>query len=81
MRSAILALIAVLLLGLAACTSSQNDNDTNSPARQVGKGAYRATQETKKAARKAGQELDKAAREAREGWNEATRESEQKKKE
>lgn len=43
-------------------------------ARAVGRGAYRAAEESKEAAKKAGKALWRATKEAREGWKEARQE-------
>jgi hypothetical protein len=65
----------VLAAGVAF-TSCNRDNHRDEPAaRQVGRDAYRASQELKEGAKKAEQELRNAGKEVREGWNEAKKDS------
>lgn len=72
--------ILIVLVGLA-CPACDREHHREEPAaRQLGKDAYRASEEMKHAAKKAGQELRKADKEARQGWNEAKREDTSKSK-
>lgn len=67
-----------LLLGAGACSRKDHpaqSSDKHSVANDVGRAAYKLSQETKKAATKAAQELNKAGKEAHKGWNEAKQES------
>ena len=71
MRTWGLALIFVVGLMLASCN---RDSRRDEPAaRQVGRDAYRASEEIKRGAKKAAQELRKAGKEVRQGWNEEKR--------
>jgi hypothetical protein len=57
-----------------AITSCSREPDRRDPAaRQVGREAYKASQEVKRGAKEAAQELRKAGKELRQGWNEAKR--------
>ena len=67
-----------LLLGASACARKDQpapSTEKHSVAKDVGRAAYKLSQETKKAATKAAQELNKAGKEAQKGWNEAKQES------
>ncbi|MCU1236676.1 MAG: hypothetical protein JWP63_4643 [Candidatus Solibacter sp.] len=64
-------LFFILAAGLAISSCNRDEP----AARQVGRDAYRASQEVKQGAKKAGQELRSAGKEIREGWNEAKHEN------
>ena len=66
-------LALILTVGLTI-TSCKRDAHRDEPAaRQVGRDAYRASEEIKRGAKKAAEELRKAGKEVRQGWNEAKR--------
>ena len=71
MRASVLALVFATGLMLTSCKRDARRDDP--AARQVGRDAYRASEEIKRGAKKAGQELRKAGEEIRQGWNEAKR--------
>ena len=73
MRLAICLTIMVLSWGLGGC-SRDASGEKASPAREVGKAAYKIEKESEKAAKKAGEELKKATHDARQGWKEAQKE-------
>ena len=69
--------IAIVLaagMGLAGCSREDRVRRDEPAARQVGRDAYKASQEIKKGAKEAGRELRNAGKELREGWNDAKRE-------
>ena len=61
MRVGLLFITWIFALGLGGCTRDSNGQH-ESVAREAGRAAYNATQDTKKAAKKAGRELQKAAK-------------------
>ena len=64
--------LALIFVGGLIFTSCNRDAHRDEPAaRQVGREAYRASQEIKRGAKEAAQELRKAGKEVRQGWNEA----------
>ena len=65
MRIKIVAIAGVISIALCGC------QNTESPAREAGKEAYKVKTEAEKAAKEAGKELKKASKELREGWKEA----------
>jgi len=67
-------LFLIFAIGLALPSCSRDSRRDDPTARQVGRDAYRATQELKRDAKKAGKELQNAGRDIREGWNEAKHE-------
>ena len=70
MRASRIAVVVLMGLGLVAC--DRGDRARRGPAaREVGRDAYRASQEAKQEARKAGRELRDASKEFRQGWDEA----------
>jgi predicted small secreted protein len=72
---------AVLLVVGSMLSSCSRDTRRDEPAaREVGRDAYRASQEIKRDAKKAGKDLQKAGKELREGWNEAKRDDTRPKK-
>jgi mevalonate pyrophosphate decarboxylase len=73
--TAALILLAWSSGGCSRADRNARSSDDHSIAKQMGRAAYRLSQETKKAASKAAQELSKAGKEAHQGWNEAKRES------
>lgn len=78
-------LFAAILISLAGCSSRKGDDHaqkdkSGSVAREIGKGAYKASEEAGKAAKTIGKELGKGIKEASEGWKEARRESKAKRK-
>jgi hypothetical protein len=69
MRISMAALLGAVSLALCGCQTSE------SPAREVGKEAYKVKTEAQKAAKEAGKELKKASKEMEAGWKEAQHES------
>jgi hypothetical protein len=67
-------MLAVGLIGLILASCNRDAHRGEPAAREVGKDAYRASQEIKRGAKEAVQEVRKAGKEVREGWNEAKRE-------
>ena len=67
-----LILIALLTLGLGACSRKANEK-SDSVAKAAGRTAYGVVKQSEKAAKAAGRHIEKAAKEAHEGWNEAVR--------
>jgi hypothetical protein len=61
----------ILAAGLILTSCNRDDHKDEPAARQVGRDAYRASQELKEGAKKAEKELRDAGKEVREGWNEA----------
>jgi hypothetical protein len=59
---------------LASCNRQDTTHRDSPAARQVGREAYRASEDIKRGAKEAAQELKKAGKEVRQGWNEAKRE-------
>ncbi len=70
MRLYVMALLLAAGLMISSCNRDRRDEPA---ARQVGREAYRASEEIKRGAKKAAQELRKAGKEIRQGWNEAKR--------
>ena len=64
----------LLAIGLTFTGCSRDAHPNEPAARDVGRDAYRASQEIKRGAKKAGKELQKAGKEVRQGWNEAKHE-------
>jgi len=78
MRISTVSLVTLLLLAASACSRKEQpapSTDKHSVANDVGRAAYKLSEETKKAAAKAAQELNKAGKEAQKGWNEAKKDS------
>jgi hypothetical protein len=73
-------LTALVIAGSLLSSCGRDTHRDEPAAREVGRDAYRASQEIKTGAKKAGQELKKAGKELREGWNEAKREDTRRKK-
>jgi len=71
---------ALFIAGLMLTSCGRSSHRDEPAAREVGRDAYRASQDIKHGAKKAGQELKKAGKELREGWNEAKREDTRRKK-
>jgi len=75
MRTCTVAFIALISLGLGACSRE----DTDEAARKAGETAHVIAKKTEKALKKAGHEAKEAAEHAREGWQEADRKEREKK--
>ena len=75
-----LGLAALLIAGSMLSSCSRGTHRDEPAAREVGRDAYRASQDIKRGAKKAGQELKEAGKDLREGWNEAKREDTRRKK-
>ena len=71
MRNSGIFLLIVITTGLMSCDRTDRANHDRPAAREVGREAYRASQEVKKDAREAGRELRDAGKEFRQGWNDA----------
>jgi hypothetical protein len=63
----------ILAAGLIFTSCNRDDHKNEPAAREVGRDAYRASQELKEGAKKAEKELRDAGKEVRQGWNEAKR--------
>lgn len=61
----------MIAAGLTFPSCNRDDRRDEPAARQVGRDAYRASEELKEGAKKAEKELRNAGKEVREGWNEA----------
>jgi hypothetical protein len=69
-------LFIMLAAGMVFTSCNRADDRRNdSAARQVGRDAYRASDELKRGAKKVEQDVRKAGKEVQEGWNEAKHES------
>jgi hypothetical protein len=64
-------LIFMIAAGLTFPSCNRDDHRDEPAARQVGRDAYRASEEFKEGAKKAEKELRDAGKDVREGWNEA----------
>jgi hypothetical protein len=71
MRTASIAFVLFMGIGLMSCNSGNNDRREGPAARQAGRDAYRASREAKRDAKEAERELRNAGKEFREGWNDA----------
>ena len=70
----------LLLVGMMAASSCSRDKHRDEPAaRQLGRDAYKASEEIKRGAKEAAQELRKAGKEIRKGWKEAKQDEAQRK--
>jgi hypothetical protein len=92
MRTLAILSIALVALGLGACTRQETDSaareagrnteklkvDAESAGKKVGKAAHELAIESEIAAKKAARELDGMAKGAREGWTEAKHEDREK---
>ena len=72
MRACGLALMLMAGLILASCNRDARRDEP--AARQVGRDAYRASEDIKRGAKEAAQEIRKAGKDVRQGWNEAKHE-------
>jgi hypothetical protein len=68
------ALFIMLAAGMVFTSCNRDDRRNDSAARQVGRDAYRASDELKRGAKKVEQDVRKAGKEVQEGWNEAKHE-------
>jgi hypothetical protein len=74
-------LFIMLAAGMVFTSCTRDDRRNNdSAAREVGRDAYRATEELKRGAKKVEQDARKAGKDVREGWNEAKHEDPPRKK-
>lgn len=64
----------LVLVATTVATSCNRDKHSNEPAaRQLGRDAYKTSEQIKRGAKEAAQELRKAGKEIRKGWKEAQR--------
>jgi hypothetical protein len=67
-------LFIMLAAGMILASCNRDDKRNDSAARQVGRDAYRASEELKRGAKKVEQDVRKAGKDVREGWDEAKHE-------
>ncbi|MGI8743690.1 MAG: hypothetical protein ACR2NN_14170 [Bryobacteraceae bacterium] len=85
MRTWTIAAVALLALGLGACTrhgsdrnaerARQTEVERDTAAHKAGRAAYDIAQEAEKAAKKAGQKLKETSHDMHEGWKDAKRDA------
>ena len=87
MRTSTAVLGLMLAIGFSGCSYRRNEperdahaaeRDVDSAGNKVGRGAFKASQETGKVLKKAGHELGVVSREIHDGWKDASRESKDK---
>jgi predicted small secreted protein len=67
-------LFIMLAAGMTLASCNRDSPKADPTAREVGRDAYRASEELKRGAKKVEQDVRRAGKEVREGWNEAKHE-------